>query len=109
MCPADLRDAFLVAYEDGRAVRAAHQEMLDAQNRVETVNSELLEISSQITTFENNLVGGGGTTEDRQNWLEQAKNLRTEQEQKQIELHTLEHEASERQSEYEYLNSQYRY
>lgn len=109
VCPTDLRDAFLAAYEDGREVRVAQQAMLDAQNRVESVNSELLEISGRITALENNLVNGGGSSEDRQSWLQQLKNLQSEQEQKQAELQALVQEASESQGEYRYLDSLFQY
>lgn len=109
VCPADLRVAFLAAYDDGLTVRAAQQDMLDAQNRVKAAHAEMQGIASRIDGLENSLVSGDGTPEDRQSWLTQIKNLRVEEQYLQAELHRLENQASDRQREYEYLSSRFSY
>lgn len=109
VCPADLRGAFLAAFDDGLSVHAAQKDMLDAQNRVKAAHSELQTIASRIEDLENSLVSGSGTPEDRQGWLAEIKDLRAEQQSLQDELRRLEHQASDRQREYEYLNSRFSY
>ena len=109
VCPAELRGAFLAAYDDGREVHAAQKAMQDAQNRARALGAEIQGIASEIAGFEKKLVSGSGTAEERQTWINRVKSLQAMQTQKQSELHDLEHEAAELQGEYEYLSSLFNY
>ncbi len=109
VCPADLRDPFLTAYEDGRAVYAARREMSDAQNRVRTAQSDYDDAIGRITELESRLVSGGGSSEQRQTWLDELRQLQDEEVQLEMDIRNLEQQALDREREYNFLSSQYQY
>lgn len=109
ICPVDLRDAFIEAYDDGRLVYSARQDLREAGDRRIAAQQELAAISESLATLEANLVSGGGTAEQRQAWLNEVKLLQLDQGQLELEIHDLEHEEAELQREYEYLSSQFDY
>ena len=109
VCPAGLRDAFLLAYEDGLAIYSARREMTDAQNRVKTAQTDYDDTSGRIAELEAQLVSGGGSNEARQTWLDELKRLQDEQEQLEMDIRNLEQQALDREREFNYINSQYQY
>ncbi len=109
ICPAGLRGTFLAAYDDGREVYTARQELNQAKNRIRSAQTDLEQVVSRLASLEAHLVSSNGTAEQRQSWLNEVKLLQLEQRQLESDIHALEHEISERQSEYEFISSQFRY
>ena len=109
ICPTDLREAFIEAYDDGRLVYGAGEDLKQAGNRRLAAQNELDLIVGKLGELEEKLVAGGGTAEQRQAWLNEVKLLQLDQGQLEIEIHDLEHEEAELQREYEYLISQFDY
>jgi hypothetical protein len=109
VCPPDLRETFQAAYDDGREVYTAQIEVREAQKRVHAARADLDSIAEEITALEAQLVSGGGTAQDRRNWIEQIKLLEAERGLLLVDIHALEHEASERQHYYESIVSKFNY
>ena len=109
ICPAELRDAFLEAYDDGRLVFGTREDLEQAGNRRLAAQQELDEITRRLSHLEEKLVAESGTAEQRQAWFNEVKLLQLDRGQLEIEIHDLEHEEAELQREYEYLISQFNY
>ena len=109
VCPADLREAFRAAYDDGRRVHAAQIEAREAQQRVRAAYSDLDGIAEAVAALEARLVSGGGTSLERKNWIDQLKLLESERERLQADIHALEHEASDRENQYQSIVSKFTY
>ncbi len=109
ICPAELRDAFLAAYDDGHEVYTARNALRKADDQIKAANLDLDTLKESITTLETELVSSNGTAEQRQNWLSELKRLQNEKAQLQVDIHDLEHEVTDRQDEYNYLKSQFNY
>ena len=109
ICPADLRDAFIEAYDDGRLVHSAREDLRLAGNQLLAAKQERDEIAQQVAALEAKLVSGGGSAEERQSWLDEVKLLQLERGRLEVDIHDFEHEVSELEREYEYLSSQFSY
>ena len=109
ICPSDLRDAFIEAYDDGRLVYSAREDLRQAGNRLIAAKKELDEIVHQLEHLEAKLVSGGGTAEQRQNWIDEVKLLQLERGRLEIDVHDFEHEASELERQYETISAQFQY
>ena len=109
VCPAGMRDAFLLAYEDGRAIYSARREMTDAQNRVKSAQSDYDDAANRVAELEAQLVSGDGSTEQRQTWLDELRQLQDGQVQLGMDIRNLEQQALDREREFNYLSSQYQY
>ncbi len=109
ICPAALRSAFLAAYDDGWEVHTARSALKDAETQLEAAKTDINAVKEDIKRLEALLVSGNGTAKKRKKWLDELKQRQSEEEQLQISIHDLEHLVSDRQQEYDYLSSQYRY
>ncbi len=109
ICPADLRDPFLTAYEDGFAVYTARREMSDAQNRVKAAQTDYDNAIERIAELESLLVSTGGSSEQRKAWLDELRQLQDEEVQLEMDIRNLEQQALDREREFTFLSSQYEY
>ncbi len=109
VCPADLRNEFIVAYEDGLELHAVRSAAARARNRMKTVKKKLDHLDKSITRLEIILISGEGNANSRINWLLKMKDAQSQRDQLEEELSELEIEIVSLQDESDYLSSKFQY
>lgn len=81
VCPARLEGDFRLAYEDGRAVHAAEQAVVDARSRIESHGSRLEELDDKIEAKQRELRADGLTDEQRDEIRNRIQEIRRERQE----------------------------
>lgn len=78
VCPADLEDAFLQAYEDGRHYYELEQGVRNTERELSRVERELDKLADDLAAGEAKLIEGGGTAEERAKIVDNNREIATE-------------------------------
>ena len=109
VCPAELREDFLVAYEHGRSLYLLRRDIGQMHGEVDAAEVTLHEIIDRIAGVEKRLASDTGTATQRQAWLQKLKQLQYDRGRLEGEIHALELEAARMQGEYDVLSAQSAY
>lgn len=80
VCPANLEDDFLPAYQDGQVVYAAEQAVSSARSSVDSLGGRLAELDDKITAKQRELRADGLTDEQRDQIRNRIQEIRRERE-----------------------------
>lgn len=73
VCPADLEDAFLAAYGEGRELWTLEQGVRDIEQQLRRTESQLARAQERLNEVENELVNGDTTPARRQELLDETR------------------------------------
>ncbi len=79
VCPANLEDDFLPAYQDGQLVHASEQAVSSARSSVDSLGGRLEELDDKLASKQRELRGEGLTDEQRDQLRNRIQEIRREQ------------------------------
>lgn len=80
VCPANLEDDFLPAYQDGQLVHASEQAVSSARSSVDSLGGRLEELDDKLASKQRELRGEGLTDEQRDQLRNRIQEIRRERE-----------------------------